>query len=182
MAKDHLPRLRAAPLLTPPRIVLLEPEIPQNTGNIGRMAAALQCPLHLIEPLGFRVDEKAVRRAGLDYWPLVDMHLHPDLEAFERSHGTSRLVLFSAVGRRSCFEATFEPGDALVFGRESVGLPLSLLEAHPDTTYALPTIGGVRSLNLANTVAVVLYEVYRQLGAFEALHLEAPPAPPSTQG
>ncbi len=181
MAKDHLPRLRAAPLPTPPRVVLLEPEIPQNTGNIGRMAAALQCPLHLIEPLGFRVDEKAVRRAGLDYWHLVEMHLHPNLAAFEREH-PSRLMLFSAVGKRSCFEAAFRPGDALVFGRESVGLPLPLLEAHQETTYALPTIGGVRSLNLANTVAVVLYEVYRQLGAFEHLHQEAPSPPPATEG
>jgi len=174
MAKDNLPRLRAEALSEPPRVVLLEPEIPQNTGNIGRMAAALQCPLHLVEPLGFRVDEKAVRRAGLDYWPLVEMHLHPNLESFRTAHPSSRVVLFSAVGQRSCFEASFRPGDALVFGRESVGLPLPLLEAHRDTTYALPTIGGVRSLNLANTVAVVLYEAYRQLGAFETLRLEPP--------
>jgi len=159
--------MRAQRLANPPHIVLLEPEIPQNTGNIGRVAAALQCPLHLIEPLGFRTDEKAVRRAGLDYWHLVDMHQHGNLDAYRQAFPSAKLRLFSAVGERCYLDAQFEPGDALVFGKESVGLPDELLSAHPQQTYALPTIGQVRSLNLANTVSIVVYEAFRQLGAFD---------------
>jgi tRNA (cytidine/uridine-2'-O-)-methyltransferase len=139
-------------------VVLVDPEIPQNTGNIARLTAALQC------------DEKAVRRAGLDYWPLVDLHRHDDLGDFRGAHPSATIKLFSAVAQRSYLEAAFAPGDALVFGRESRGLDEGLLEAHADHCYALPTIGAVRSLNLANAVAVVLYEAYRQLGAFESLH------------
>ena len=169
MSKDNAPRMRAEPLAKPPRIVLLEPEIPQNTGNIGRISAALQCPLHLIEPLGFRTDEKAVRRAGLDYWPLVEMHQHPSLEHFREQHPHSRLRFFSAVGKRCYLDAQFSPGDALVFGKESTGLPDELLASNADETYALPTIGQVRSMNLANTVGIVVYEAFRQLGAFERL-------------
>lgn len=170
--KDELARLRAAPLDPPFHIVLLEPEIPQNTGNIGRLAAALQCPLHLVGKLGFQVDEKAVRRAGLDYWHLVDMRLHPDLDAFAATVPPRRWRLFSSVGRQSYLDATFSPGDALIFGKESVGLPPQLLEAHPDATYALPTIGHVRSLNLANTVGIALYEAMRQVGAFDHTRME----------
>jgi tRNA (cytidine/uridine-2'-O-)-methyltransferase len=175
--------------------VLVEPEIPQNTGNIGRLAAALGCPLHLVGPLGFRIDEKAVRRAGLDYWHLVEVHRHDDLDAFRRAHPDAGLRLFSAVASRSYYEAVFEPGDALVFGRESVGLPEALLEEQASRSYAIPTIArrvggdraapsamptegqsepapeGVRSLNLANAVALVAYEAMRQLGAFDHLTL-----------
>ncbi len=171
MAKDSQPRLRAPRLAKPPHIVLLEPEIPQNTGNIGRLAGALRCPLHLVGPLGFRVDEKAVRRAGLDFWHLVDVRQHVDLAHFQHAEPDAKLRLFSSVGRRSFHDAQFEAGDALVFGRESRGLPQELLDAHPDETYALPTIGEVRSLNLANTVAIVSYEYMRQLGAFAQLEL-----------
>ena len=189
MAKDDQLRLRGDALARPPRIVLLEPEIPQNTGNIGRLAAALACPLHLVGPLGFRIDEKAVRRAGLDYWPLIEVHRHDDLDAFRRAHPDAALRLFSAVASQSYFEAAYQPGDALVFGRESVGLPEALLAAHPDRCYAIPTLvkpstnsgdegglgaaarGGVRSLNLANAVALVAYEAMRQLGAFDHLSL-----------
>ncbi len=170
MAKDDRPRLRAAALEKPPRIVLVDPEIPQNTGNVARVAAALQAPLHLVGRLGFRIDDKAVRRAGLDYWHLVELHRHPDLSHFQAEHPAATLRLFSSVGRQSHIDAHFSPGDALVFGRESVGLSDALLEAHPGEVYALPTIGGVRSLNLGNTVAVVVYEAFRQLGAFEQLH------------
>lgn len=196
MAKDDRPRLRGEPLERPPRIVLIEPEIPQNTGNIGRLAAALGCPLHLVGPLGFRIDEKAVRRAGLDYWPLVEVHRHDDLDAFRAAHPDATLRLFTAVANRAYFEARYQPGDALVFGRESVGLPDPLLGAHPDRCYAIPTIArrarptlaapanppdgpgdppalpGVRSLNLANAVALVTYEAMRQLGAFDHLSLQ----------
>ena len=168
-----MPRLRAAPMTQPPRIVLVEPEIPQNTGNIARLAAALSCPLHLVGRLGFRIDDKAVRRAGLDYWPLVQVHRHVDLAHFQQSHPGAQLKFFSAVATKSYLEARFCPGDALVFGCESRGLPVQLLAAHEQSAYALPTIGGVRSLNLANTVAVAMYEAMRQLDAFRTLELQA---------
>ncbi|MSP24060.1 MAG: tRNA (cytidine(34)-2'-O)-methyltransferase [Myxococcales bacterium] len=151
------------------RIVLVEPEIPQNTGNVARLAAGLACPLHLVGKLGFSIDEKAVRRAGLDYWPLVTLAQHSDLAHFRAEHPDARLYFFSAVGTRSYLDVPFEPGAALVFGKESVGLSEELLAAHPDDVYSIPTIGPIRSLNLANAVAVVLYEAYRQLGAFDSL-------------
>ncbi len=166
-----MPRLRAPAPSQPPHIVLVEPEIPQNTGNIARLAGALQSPLHLVGKLGFSVSDKAVRRAGLDYWHLVEIERHADLAAFRRSHRSASLKLFSAVGNRSYLEATYGPGDALVFGCESSGLPRELLDDHADQTFGLPTIGHVRSLNLANTVAVVLYEAHRQLGTFERVTL-----------
>jgi tRNA (cytidine/uridine-2'-O-)-methyltransferase len=171
MAKDDLPRLRAPALHEPPQIVLIEPEIPQNTGNIARLAGALACPLHLVGELGFRIDDKAVRRAGLDYWHLVDVRRHESLDAFVRAEPEADLKLFTAVGKRSYLEASYAPSDALIFGRESRGLPMELLEAHPERCFALPTMGAVRSLNLANTVAVVVYEAMRQLGAFDELAL-----------
>ena len=171
MAKDTRPRLRAQPLARAPRIVLVEPEIPQNTGNVARLAAALACPLHLVGKLGFSLSERAVRRAGLDYWHLVDLHQHLDLAHFRHAHPDAALMLFTAVAPSSYLQARYQPGDALVFGRESTGLSDELLDEHPDRCFALPTIGAVRSLNLANTVAVVLYEAYRQLGAFSDLHL-----------
>lgn len=165
MAKERS-RLRAPRLATPPKLVLLDPEIPQNTGNIARLAAALQCPLHLVGRLGFSIDEKAVRRAGLDYWPLVQLERHLDLEHFLHAHGQGRVLLFSAVGATNYLDAEFRPGDALLFGCESVGLPDDVLARFPDAVYGIPTIGGVRSLNLANAVSIVAYEAYRQLGAF----------------
>jgi tRNA (cytidine/uridine-2'-O-)-methyltransferase len=169
MTKDDSPRLRGRALCAPPQIVLVEPEIPQNTGNIARLAAALDCPLHLVGRLGFRTDAKAVRRAGLDYWHLVRLERHADLGGFRKSQPDASWKLFSAVGRRSFREARYQPGDALLFGCESRGLDESLLEAHAETTFAVPTIGPVRSLNLANSVAVVLFEAMHQLGAFDAL-------------
>lgn len=165
VAKDDLPRLRARPLDLPFRLVLVEPEIPQNTGNIGRLAVATESPLHLVGRLGFRLDEHAVRRAGLDYWPLVRLTQHDDLAHFERAHPSARLRLFSATAQRSYLDAGFRPGDALCFGKESVGLDPSILEAHPESVFGIPTLGPVRSLNLANAVAIVLYEALRQVGA-----------------
>lgn len=168
MSKDNRPRLRAAPLANPFRIVLVEPEIPQNTGNIARLAAATQSPLHLVGRLGFRVDEKAVRRAGIDYWHLVEIEQHLDFAHFTHAHASARLRLFSAVATRSYLDAGLLPGDALVFGKESVGLDPDLLERHPDAVFGIPTLGPVRSLNLANAVAIVLYEALRHVGALSA--------------
>ncbi|EYF01730.1 tRNA (cytidine(34)-2'-O)-methyltransferase [Chondromyces apiculatus] len=165
MANEHRPRLRAAPLDPPFRIVLVEPEIPQNTGNIGRIAAATQSPLHLIGRLGFRIDEHAVRRAGLDYWPLVQLEQHVHLDHFHHRYPEARPRLFSASGERSYLEADFRPGDALIFGKESTGLDQELLDRMRSSVFAIPLLGAVRSLNLANAVSIVLYEALRQVGA-----------------
>lgn len=157
--------------MPPFNIVLLEPEIPPNTGNVARICAATSSPLHLVGPLGFRIDEHAVRRAGLDYWHLVDLRRHLDwphfVHAFRKERGDdAKIWLFTAKTERSWFHVEPRPGDALVFGRESVGLPKDLVDAHPESTVALPTSGGVRSHNLANAVAIAVYEGLRRVGAF----------------
>ncbi len=164
-------RLRVPPLVPPFHVVLLEPEIPPNTGNIARICAATTSPLHLVGPLGFRIDEHSVRRAGLDYWHLVDLRRHLDWPHFEHAFGKEqppgRTWLFTAKAGRSFFDESLPiaPGDALVFGKESVGLPEELVAAHRDTAVAIPTSGGVRSHNLANAVAIALYESLRRVGA-----------------
>jgi tRNA (cytidine/uridine-2'-O-)-methyltransferase len=163
--KNQTNKLRAKALKTPFRIVLIEPEIPPNTGNVARLCAATSSPLHLVGKLGFRIDSRSVRRAGLDYWHLVDLHRHDDLAAFRREFPEARLRLFSANVSRSYLELDLQPGDALVFGRESVGLPRELVEAHPDASAAIPTLGQVRSLNIANAAAIVLYDGLRRCGA-----------------
>lgn len=161
------PKLRAAPLDRPFRIVLVEPEIPPNTGSVARTCAATQSPLHLVGPLGFRIDEQSVRRAGLDYWHLVDLHRHDALEGFTLAHPDARLHLFSANAERSYLDADLEPGDALVFGKESVGLAPEILARYPERVWAIPTLGAVRSLNLSNAVAIVLYDALRRAGALD---------------
>jgi tRNA (cytidine/uridine-2'-O-)-methyltransferase len=171
VAKDLRPRLRAEPLAEPLRIVLIEPEIPQNTGNIGRLSAATQSPLHLVGRLGFRIDEHSVRRAGLDYWHLVKLEQHYDFAHFRHAYPRARPRLFSAVGKRSYLDAGFVPGDALVFGKESTGLDDDLLDRYPDDVFSIPTLGPVRSLNLANAVSIVLYEALRQVGALDVTTL-----------
>ena len=180
-------RLRGTPLDNPLHVVLVEPEIPPNTGNVARLCAATGSALHLVGRLGFRIDEHAVRRAGLDYWHLLDLHVHADLDqaehALERLRaGPGRSWLFSAQATRSHLDARFRPGDALVFGKESVGLPAELLRARPDDVVAIPTLGAVRSLNLSNAVAIALYEALRQNGALTTTRLDpATPATPATE-
>ena len=152
-------------------MVLVEPEIPPNTGNVARLCAATGSPLHLVGRLGFRIDEHAVRRAGVDYWHLVDVRQHVDfahfLHAFGAASPSGKLHLFSATAERSYIDAGFAPGDALVFGRESTGLPEPILDAHADRVLGIPTIGRVRSLNLANAVGIALYEALRSTGALD---------------
>lgn len=174
MAKDRRPRLRGKPLERPFHIVLVDPEIPQNTGNIARLCAATASPLHLVGRLGFRIDEKSVRRAGVDYWHLVQIEQHVSFSHFCHAHPGARVRLFSAVATRSFLEEPFFPGDALVFGKESTGLDDDLLSAYPDACFGIPTLGPVRSLNLANAAGIVLFEALRQVGAFSAPYLEAP--------
>lgn len=166
VAKDQRPRLRALPLDHPLHVVLVEPEIPQNTGNIARLTAATKSRLHLVGKLGFRIDEHSVRRAGVDYWHLVDLETHPDFDHFTTTWPKARLHLFSAIATKSYLDADIRPGDALVFGKESVGLDETLLERFPNDVYGIPTLGPVRSLNLANAVSIVLYEALRRIGAF----------------
>ena len=162
-------RLRARPLAVPLHVVLVEPEIPPNTGNIARLTAATASPLHLVGRLGFRIDAQSVRRAGVDYWDLVDLRQHIDfphfLHAFKTASPTGKLHLFSAKCDRSYLDVDYAPGDALVFGKESVGLAPELLEQHAGRVVGIPTLGAVRSLNLANAVGIALFEALRQTGA-----------------
>jgi tRNA (cytidine/uridine-2'-O-)-methyltransferase len=152
--------------------VLVEPEIPPNTGSVARSCAATGSALHLIEPLGFRIDDRSLKRAGIDYWHLVEVHTHPSFTAFREAHATTRLHLFSSEAERSYLDADFAPGDALVFGKESVGLPRELLRAHPDRVWGIPTSGRVRSLNLSNAVSIVLFEALRKTGGLTGLFVE----------
>jgi tRNA (cytidine/uridine-2'-O-)-methyltransferase len=165
-------KLRVPPLSRPFRVVLVEPEIPQNTGNIARLCAATQSHLHLCGRLGFRIDERSVRRAGVDYWHLVSLHVHPDFGTFTLKHPDARVRLFSANGERSYIDADLAPGDALVFGKESSGLPRELLDKHRGEVFGIPTAGAVRSLNLASAAAIVVYEALRRSGGLEGAHLE----------
>ncbi len=147
----------------PFNIVLVEPEIPQNTGTIARLCAATGTVLHLIEPLGFRLTDREVKRAGLDYWDAVEIRRFPNLETFSDRFPNAGKLFFSTSGQKSYTEAGYRPGDCLIFGSESRGLPLELLEAHPDDVYNIPMrLENVRSLNLANAASVVLYEALRQ--------------------
>lgn len=145
-------------------VVLLEPEIHWNTGNAGRTCLAVGATLHLVEPLGFQLDERSVRRAGLDYWPKVDLRVWPSWEAFEGA-GLGPPFLISPDGPRTIWDADLRGAPVLVFGRESVGLPAPLRARHADRLFRLPMRAQtVRSLNLSTSVGVVTYEVLRQNG------------------
>lgn len=145
-------------------VVLIEPQIPPNTGTIARLCAATDTPLHLVGPLGFSLDDRAVRRAGLDYWDKVDLWVHPGWRAFRDAIARERCLYFSANARRDYREAPFRSNSCLVFGNETDGLPPRILEKHPERCFRIPMPGGVRSLNLANAVSIVLYEGLRRLG------------------
>ena len=143
-------------------IVLLEPEIPANTGNIGRTCVATGTALHLIEPLGFLLREKELKRAGMDYWPLLDLLVYDDWADFLAKNPQARLVMASTKGRIVYSDFSYRPDDFLVFGKESAGIPEEILAKHPDTCVRIPMNENIRSLNLANSVAVLLYEALRQ--------------------
>jgi tRNA (cytidine/uridine-2'-O-)-methyltransferase len=145
-------------------LALWEPEIPPNTGNIARMCAATGTRLHLIGRLGFRLDDRALKRAGCDYWPAVDVQLHTTLADFEGAMAGCRLICIESGAPRPYTRAEFRDGDCLVFGSESRGLPPSLLERGAEQTFSIPMPTGlVRSLNLATAGGIVLYEALRQL-------------------
>ncbi len=145
-------------------IVLVEPEIPSNTGNIARTCAATGSRLHLIRPLGFDISDRAVKRAGLDYWPMVDLRVYDDVEDFFRRNDVTDLWLATTKAPRPYTEATFRDGCWLLFGKETAGLPRALRSRFPDRCIRLPMRAGARSLNLANSVAAITYEALRQTG------------------
>ncbi len=144
-------------------VVLVAPEIPQNTGSIGRLCVATNTTLHLVDPLGFVIDDRHLRRAGLDYWERVTLVRHATWAAFLEARPPGRLLCFSSHSPRAYTAVRYHPDDLLVFGGESRGLPPAIRAAHADDTYGIPIMSPhVRSLNLANAVAVVLYEAIRQ--------------------
>lgn len=148
----------------PLNIVLVEPSIPPNTGNISRLCAATGSTLHLVEPLGFDLSEKRLRRAGLDYWDSVDLRRYPNIDTFFEQNPDGKKYFFSTAGSRNFHEVNYNPGDYLIFGNETVGLPDDLLAAHPDQVCNIPIkLGNVRSLNLSNCAAIVVYEALRQI-------------------
>ena len=145
-------------------IVLVEPEIPMNTGNIARTCAATRSRLHLIEPLGFDISDRAVKRAGLDYWPMVGLTVYPDLDEFFRRNGQIDLWLATTKAPRDYTQASFRNGCWLFFGKETAGLPQAFREAHRERCLRIPMRPDARSLNLANSVAILTYEALRQQG------------------
>lgn len=145
-------------------VVLYEPEIPQNTGNIGRTCVAAAAKLWLVRPLGFRLDDHHMRRAGLDYWEHLDWEIVDHWEMLNQRLAGHRFWQFSRRAERSFYEVTYRPGDVLVFGSETQGLPDRLLEASPNQALRIPSSDDVRSLNLSNCVAIGLYEAVRQIG------------------
>jgi tRNA (cytidine/uridine-2'-O-)-methyltransferase len=148
-------------------VALWEPEIPPNTGNIARLCAATGTTLHLIGRLGFRLDERSLRRAGLDYWPAVDQRRHASLEEFEGALAGSRLICFSAHAQKRYTDVHYRAGDCLLFGSESRGLPPRLLHRDAELGVVIPMLASkVRSLNLATAVGIGLYEALRQLKAW----------------
>lgn len=147
----------------PLHIVYVNPEIPQNTGSTARLCAATGIALHLVGPLGFRVDDKSVRRAGLDYWPHVTVFRHDSIDSLIEQAGGARFHYFSKTAARPYSEARFARGDYLVFGAETTGLPAALLEANSDTSWLIPIRPCVRSLNLATSTGIVVFEALKQL-------------------
>ena len=145
-------------------IVLIEPEIPMNTGNIGRLSLATGSTLHLIKPFGFELDDKRVKRAGLDYWKHISLHIYDSIEEFFDLNKNKKMAFFSSHGEKEYWSLDYTDDMFLIFGKESVGLPATIIEANPDELYTIPMFSEhIRSLNLANAVSVVIYEAIRNL-------------------
>lgn len=152
-------------------IVLFEPEIPANTGNIGRTCVATNTRLHLIEPLGFRLNEKAIKRAGMDYWDDLDVTTYIDYNDFMEKNPGAKIYMATTKALKVYTEAEFEPDCYIMFGKESAGIPEEILVDHKENCIRIPMVGDIRSLNLGNSVAIVLYEALRQNG-FAHMNLE----------
>lgn len=151
------------PLESPLHLVLVSPQIPPNTGNIARLCAVTGCKLSLVEPLGFSIADKELKRAGLDYWDQVFLALHKTWDAYLAAHPTARRFLFTARASKSLWEVEFEPGDHLIFGSEPTGLPKEILESGEGETLGIPMLEDRRSLNLSTSVGIAAYEALRQL-------------------
>jgi tRNA (cytidine/uridine-2'-O-)-methyltransferase len=146
-------------------IVLFQPEIPQNTGNIGRTCVLTDCKLHLIKPLGFSLEEKQLKRAGLDYWPYLEVEIHESYEALREKYKDETFYYSTTKSSKFHSEVKFKKGDFIIFGRESSGLPDSVRDSDPGRCIRVPMISSsTRSLNLSNTVAIMTYEALRQIG------------------
>lgn len=143
-------------------IVLLEPEIPANTGNIGRTCVATGTSLHLIEPLGFHLDEKHIKRAGMDYWDRLDVHTYMNYAEFLEINKPPKIYMATTKAHKTYCDVSFGPDDYIMFGKESAGIPEEILVENEDTCIRIPMLGDTRSLNLSNSVAIVLYEAFRQ--------------------
>jgi len=143
-------------------IILHQPEIPANTGNIGRTCVATGSSLHLIEPLGFRLDEKSIKRAGMDYWDKLDVHRYANFEEFKEQHPDARIFMATTKAHHKYTDVEFGPDDYIMFGKESAGIPEEILVDYEDTCIRIPMLSDIRSLNLSNSVAIVLYEALRQ--------------------
>lgn len=143
-------------------IILHQPEIPGNTGNIGRTCVATGTSLHLIEPLGFRLDEKSIRRAGMDYWEHLDVARYINFAEFQEKHPGARIWMATTKAKRVYTEVTYSPEDYIMFGKESAGIPEEILVEHEESCIRIPMLPAIRSLNLSNSVAIVLYEALRQ--------------------
>ena len=152
-------------------VVLYEPEIPANTGNIGRTCVATGTKLHLIEPLGFSLSEKALKRAGMDYWSQLDVERYVNYEDFLQRNPGAKIYMATTKGKKIYSEASYEPDCYIMFGKESAGIPEEILVEHPEECVRIPMIGETRSLNLSNSVAIVLYEALRQ-NQFDHMKLE----------
>ena len=152
-------------------IVLHEPEIPANTGNIGRTCVATGTRLHLIRPLGFDIDEKAVKRAGLDYWDKLDVTVYDNYNDFLAKNPGAKIYMATTKAKHTYAEVKFEPDCFIMFGKESAGIPEEILVDNPDTCIRIPMINDIRSLNLSNSAAIILYEALRQ-NNFENMQLE----------
>ena len=152
-------------------IVLYEPEIPANTGNIGRTCVATGTRLHLIEPLGFRLDEKSLKRAGMDYWKDLDVTTYIDFNDFMEKNPGAKIYMATTKAPNVYTDVTYEPDCYIMFGKESAGIPEEVLVEHKEDSIRIPMLGDIRSLNLGNSVAIVLYEALRQNG-FRGMNLE----------
>lgn len=152
-------------------IVLHEPEIPANTGNIGRTCVATNTRLHLIEPLGFRLDEKSLKRAGMDYWAQLDVRTYIDYNDFLEKNPGAKIYMATTKAEKVYTDVSYEPDCYIMFGKESAGIPEEILVNHKDECVRIPMMGEIRSLNLGNSVAIVLYEALRQNG-FAGMNLE----------
>ena len=150
-------------------IVLLEPEIPANTGNIGRTCVATGTKLHLIKPLGFDISDKAVRRAGMDYWKDLDLAVYENFEEFLEKNPKAKIYMATTKAENVYTEVEYGPDDYIMFGKESAGIPEEILLKYPETSVRIPMIGEIRSLNLGNSVAIMLYEALRQ-NQFEGMN------------